>query len=314
MRQLARALALALALQTHTASAANIQPPIFTTQFPLIFEQLKKEAERDIQKLGENAEEMLKPLRSAVDETVHGLETNVKVAARVVDETVHDLEKNLQHVVDDTDFLLQSGRKLIEGTQENFFYRLRERLGSTLSWRKAGRLMRNNNVEDMTGEWSLAEKHGMDTFLKELGFNLVQRTAVLSAGQVQVITRRAGSLHIVTRDIRGTSELVLPLDGPSVTGEGDGNLPVARRAFVDRGGEIVITETLADAPPNSEPLSVCRRSLQEDGRLCVDVQKRTKGGQMAQMRIVFSPVGSRDDDEEQQQKGGSSTAATEPQA
>ena len=153
--------------------------------------------------------------------------------------------------------------------------------------------MRNNNVEDMTGEWSLAEKHGMDTFLKELGFNLVQRTAVLSAGQVQVITRRAGSLHIVTRDIRGTSELVLPLDGPSVTGEGDGNLPVARRAFVDRGGEIVITETLADAPPNSEPLSVCRRSLQEDGRLCVDVQKRTKGGQMAQMRIVFSPVGSR---------------------
>ena len=48
MRHLATRSLLLLAVQAHTASAANIQPPIFTTQFPLIFEQLKKEAERDV--------------------------------------------------------------------------------------------------------------------------------------------------------------------------------------------------------------------------------------------------------------------------
>ena len=115
----------------------------------------------------------------------------------------------------------------------------------------------------------------------------MQRAAVLKAGQVQVIQRRGEYLHIVTRDIRGTSELVLPLDGRLVTGEGDEEAAVGRRAYVERGSDIVITET---AVGDGTPLSVCRRSLQDDGRMCVDVRKRTKTGETAHMRIIMSSV------------------------
>lgn len=127
----------------------------------------------------------------------------------------------------------------------------------------------------------------MDEFLRSLGFNVVQRTAVLKAGQVQIIQRQGEHLHIVTRDIRGTSELVLPLNGRSVEGEGDGDTLVARRAYVDKGSDLVITETRAG---DAQPLSVCRRSLREDGRMTVDVRKRTQSGEVAHMRIVFSPA------------------------
>lgn len=149
------------------------------------------------------------------------------------------------------------------------------------------RLMRGGGVADLSGSWSLAERHGMDEFLQSIGFNGVQRAAVLRAGQVQIIRRVGSDLHIVTRDVRGTSELVLPLDGAPVSGEGDGDTVVARRAYTEADA-VVITETVAGS---SEPLSVCRRSLQQDGRMCVDVRKRNKHGETAHMRIVFCPVG-----------------------
>ena len=139
----------------------------------------------------------------------------------------------------------------------------------------------------MQGSWSLEERHDMDAFLKSFGFNPVQRLAVVKAGQVQIIHRKGHNLHIVTRDIRGTSELVLPLGGPAVIGEGDGDMRVSRRAYED-GADLVITES--EEPRSREPLSVCRRSIREDGRMCVDVRKRTPAGDVATMRIVFKAL------------------------
>ena len=112
----------------------------------------------------------------------------------------------------------------------------------------------------------------MDKFLRSMGFSSLQRLAVLKAGQVQVIRRQDDHLHIITRDMRGTSELVLLLNGPSVRGEGDGGKSVSRRAFAD-GNDLVITETVAN---EREPLSVCRRSLRDDGKLCVDIKKKRR--------------------------------------
>jgi len=130
----------------------------------------------------------------------------------------------------------------------------------------------------------------MERFLERLGFNAIQRAAVLRAGQVQVIAKKGDMLHIVTKDVRGSSELVLPLDGGPVRGEGDNKLPVNYRAFRE-GGALVITETAAAGPDaEREPLSICRRTLQADGRMCIDVCKKTPQGDMVSMRVVFTPV------------------------
>ena len=121
------------------------------------------------------------------------------------------------------------------------------------------------------------------------GFNPLQRAAVLRAGQVQVIAKKAGRLHIVTRDIRGSSELVLPLDGGAVAGEGDNKRPVRYRAFRE-GGALVVKETAAGTggAEGEVELSICRRTLSADGRMCIDVRKRTPQGDMVSMRVVFT--------------------------
>ena len=50
----------------------------------------------------------------------------------------------------------------------------------------------------------------------------------------------------------------------------------------------VITEKMARS---GETLSVCRRSIQPDGRMCVDVRKRRKGNTgFVSMRVIFTPV------------------------
>ena len=126
----------------------------------------------------------------------------------------------------------------------------------------------------------------MESFLRSMGFNAVQRAAAMRAGQVQVIRRRGSDLHITTCDVRGSFELVLPLDARPVEGEGDDPAkPLTRKAFVDGKGDLVITETESGT---REPLSVCRRSLREDGRMCVDVRKRFANGDVASMRVVYS--------------------------
>ena len=175
------------------------------------------------------------------------------------------------------------------------FCRLRS---SRRQWRRAQDLVESGVVEDLTGSWRVDEKHNMDAFLKGLGFNALQRAAVISAGQVQVIAPRGDVLHIITRDIRGTSELVLPLSGDAVIGEGDGGAEVARRASVV-GGLLTITEEALPANGTSERvLSVCERSLTADGRMAIDVRKQTDDGEIVSMRILFSPVRARRPTEE----------------
>lgn len=150
------------------------------------------------------------------------------------------------------------------------------------------------------------QRYDMERFLERLGFNALQRAAVVRAGQVQVIAKKGDMLHIVTKDVRGSSELVLPIDGGPVPGQGDNKLPVNYRAFRE-GGALVITETAAATEPSAErePLSVCRRTLQADGRMCIDVYKRTPQGDMVSMRVVFTNV----DDGRARPAAGQPTAA-----
>jgi hypothetical protein len=155
-------------------------------------------------------------------------------------------------------------------------------------WWHARRLSGSRAVQDLSGTWKMQERHDMVEFLTSMGFNALQRAAVLRAGQVQVLRRVGDSLHIVTRDILGTRELVLPIGGPPVEGEGDDPLrPVSRCAYEDGERAVVITETVRG---ETTPSAICRRSLQPDGRLCVDVKKRAPTGEMVSMRIIFTPV------------------------
>ena len=241
-------------------------------------------------------------LTEAERETLRAADTAMRVLSHGAEETVHELEKHrkfmlsaleqqLHGIIDNPGWALEKARQAInEADQQRLslpiiapMYR---RLTSVVGWSRARRLIRHGKVEDLSGTWSLEERHDMDKFLRSMGFSSLQRLAVLKAGQVQVIRRQDDHLHIITRDMRGTSELVLPLNGPSVRGEGDGGKSVSRRAFAD-GNDLVITETVAN---EREPLSVCRRSLRDDGKLCVDIKKKTADGQIASMRIVYTPI------------------------
>lgn len=84
-----------------------------------------------------------------------------------------------------------------------------------LAWRRASNLVQSDDVADLSGTWRLEERIRMDDFLKEMGFSALQRAVVLKAGQVQVIAMRGAELKVLTRDVRGTSELVsAPLPPP----------------------------------------------------------------------------------------------------
>jgi len=159
-------------------------------------------------------------------------------------------------------------------------------LRRALAWRRMARLVKNDAVADLSGTWRLEERIRMDEFLQQTGFSPLQRAVVLKAGQVQVIRCSTSEIRVLTRDMRGTSELALPLNRPGVVrADGDGDEAVCRSAFIE-GRDIVITETAAQS---GETLSVCRRSLQPDGRMCVDVRKRTKCSDgFVSMRIIFT--------------------------
>lgn len=167
------------------------------------------------------------------------------------------------------------------------FAGFRRQVASALGMSKAKRLLRHGRVEDLSGTWTLQERHNMESFLKTMGFNPIQRAAAIKAGQVQVIRRQGDFLHIVTRDVRGSFELVLPLNGPAVD-EPVGDSIVSRRAWSD-GGDIVITESLRD-DRTTTPFAVCRRSIDTKGRMNIDVEKKAKSGEIARMRIVYTPI------------------------
>lgn len=76
----------------------------------------------------------------------------------------------------------------------------------------------------------------------------------------------------MTTDLRGSSSLELPVNGRCVVADdGDGGARVSRAATVDRGA-VIVTETLDG---EREPLSVCKRKVGADGRMIIDVRKRT---------------------------------------
>ena len=89
----------------------------------------------------------------------------------------------------------------------------------------------------------------------------------------------------MTQDLRGTSLLELPLSGKSVAADdGDNGARVCRSAFVKGSPPaVVVTESF---PGESEPFSVCRRTIQADGRMCIDVTKRTASGKSVAMRAI----------------------------
>ena len=163
---------------------------------------------------------------------------------------------------------------------------VRRAISTRCAWLRADRLIRGGGVEDLSGQWKLEEREGMEVFLQSMGFNALQRATAARAGQVQVIQKRGHNLHITTCDIRGTFELVLPLGGPAVLDTAaDSKAPISRTAFVD-GGDIVITESVAG---ERQPFTVCRRSLTDDGKMCVDVQRRAcDSSEYVSMRVIFT--------------------------
>lgn len=143
-------------------------------------------------------------------------------------------------------------------------------------------------VGGLLGRWKIQERHNMDEFLEVLGFGGFTRALLTKAGQEQEILHgEQGTLRIVTNDLRGSSTLELPLCGtPVQANDGDHGTKVCRHASIE-GRNVVITERV---PAEKEPLSVCVRSLRADGRMCIDVRKRTADNQWASMSTIFTKV------------------------
>jgi len=141
------------------------------------------------------------------------------------------------------------------------------------------------------GRWNIEERKGMEEFLEALGFTSWQRALICRAGQSTTLetacTAKHGDvLRIVTADLRGTSELELPLSGARVeANDGDNGATVARSAKVDRSA-VVVEEHF---PGESEPLSVTRRTVEADGRMRILVTKRTPDG----ARVAFQAIAAR---------------------
>lgn len=130
----------------------------------------------------------------------------------------------------------------------------------------------------------------MDEFLQGLGFGSLQRALIAKAGQETEIVETAGGegIKIVTTDLRGSTELELPVDGPGVVAhDGDGGATVCRSATLEKG-DLIVTETLNG---ERKPLSVCKRKLSSDGRMIVDVVKRTPQGSTVAMQVVAKRIG-----------------------
>jgi len=125
-------------------------------------------------------------------------------------------------------------------------------------------------------------------FLEGLGFNGIVRALLSKAGQEQVISysEEGDKMRVITSDLRGTSELELPLSGKVVLAhDGDGGADVCRSATIDKATKaLVITE---QAPGDKQPNSICRRTLQPDGRMCIDIHKRAPSGRIFQMKAIF---------------------------
>jgi len=150
----------------------------------------------------------------------------------------------------------------------------------------------NAKLESFLGRWTIQERHNIDEFLEALGFSSWQRAIISHAGQSYTLEHGHGeqgdTLKILTQDLRGSSELELPLNGkPVAADDGDNGARVCRSCVVKGSPPVVVVSE--SFPGESEPFSVCRRSLQPDGRMCIDVTKRTAGGKIVGMRAIAAP-------------------------
>ena len=138
-------------------------------------------------------------------------------------------------------------------------------------------------LKDMVGTWKLQEKINVDQFMAGLGINRAKRAALRLAGQEYELLADKSALTIVTKDLRGHSALKLPLDGRGVVANDGDDGAAVRRAVRVLTDALVMTETLVG---ESKPLSVCRRTLQRDGRMRMDISKRTPDGQTVSMAAI----------------------------
>lgn len=152
----------------------------------------------------------------------------------------------------------------------------------------------SGKLASLLGKWKVQEYIGMDKFLEELKFPRWQRALAARAGQQYVLQLKGGSsdgssldnatLVISTSDVRGKSELELPLSGRGVRArDGDGGAAVVRSARTLDDRTVEITERF---PHDRNPCSVCTRTLTKDGRMLLEVKKRTPRGTMASMRAL----------------------------
>jgi len=143
-------------------------------------------------------------------------------------------------------------------------------------------------VQRLIGRWRIDERHNMEVFLEELGYNSFMRSLLVRASQDQEIQQsgdRGDNVRFITSDLRGTTELELPLCGNEVVArDGDGGMQVCRSAAV-KGQKLVVTERI---PGRDGWLSICTRSLCADGRMAIDVQKRTSKGGTVAMRTLYA--------------------------
>mmetsp|Transcript_48550 Transcript_48550/g.96791 ORF Transcript_48550/g.96791 Transcript_48550/m.96791 type:complete len:215 (-) Transcript_48550:580-1224(-) len=151
----------------------------------------------------------------------------------------------------------------------------------------------SGKLADFIGRWSIEERTGMDEFLEALGFASWQRALISRAGQSTTLEQTRNdkgddALRIITADLRGTSELELPLSGARVeANDGDGGARVARSARLDRSA-VIVEEHF---PGESEPLSVTRRTVEPDGRMRILVTKRTPTGANVAFQAIAARVG-----------------------
>jgi len=151
-------------------------------------------------------------------------------------------------------------------------------------------------LSKLLGAWKLEKFENLDQFLSELRFPAWKRALAARAGQQYVLNLKGGhsdkiddaTLQIVTSDVRGTSTLELPLSGQPVKArDGDGGAEVSRSARPLDDKTVEITETLTQ---ESKPYSVCTRTLTDDGKMILEVKKRTPNGRWALMRAIASRI------------------------
>ena len=148
--------------------------------------------------------DMMRPLagmRSALadrlSQTAEGakrsiFDMEVKTKATLT-EKMAALDKEIEkHIFENPAWVLEQAQKALLDMEKkgsggrlrmNLLPDLHRRLSSVLELQRANNLMQRKRVEDLSGSWTIEERHNMNTFLKDMGFNAMQRAAAIKAGR-----------------------------------------------------------------------------------------------------------------------------------